>query len=359
MLTFRGSLGRVMARQLRIEYEGALHHVMSRGNDGIPIFRDDRDRELFLELLAEEVGRSHWIVHDYSLMGNHYHLAISTPECTLSTGMHRLLSRYARRFNRRHGRRGHLFEDRFKNVLVEEESHGLVLTRYIALNPVRAGLCERPEDWQWSSYAAHAGFVDKPVWLTTHTLLAEFGPTVDVAQQAYRAFVLAGMGAGDDTIVESPLAGMFLGTAKWIEQVQQIIDGVERSEDLPREQVHPSRPSFDGVLNAVAQTFDTTVEEILVGRGSVARRLVSYFAFEEALIPLRTIAREMGVTSAGYISTLVARCRRELCEDASLRELAEACRRRMPRQQPPFVPRGESPARTARRYHRAATVTQR
>ena len=86
-----------MARQPRVEYAGALHHVMSRGNDGIPIFRDDEDRELFLDLLAQEIVRSGWVLHDYCLMTTHYHLEIETPECTLSTGMHRFLGRYVER----------------------------------------------------------------------------------------------------------------------------------------------------------------------------------------------------------------------------------------------------------------------
>ncbi|HEX7705639.1 MAG TPA: hypothetical protein VF701_04180 [Thermoanaerobaculia bacterium] len=95
-----------MARQPRVEYAGALHHGMSRGNGGIPIFRDDEDRLLFLELLAQEIVRSCWVLHEYCLMTTHVHLEIETPECTRATGMHRLLARYAQRFNKRHGRRG-------------------------------------------------------------------------------------------------------------------------------------------------------------------------------------------------------------------------------------------------------------
>jgi putative transposase len=102
-----------MARQPRIDYPGALHHVMSHGNDDSDIYRDDVDRLLFLQFLAEEISRSKWILHDYALMGNHYHLAIEAPEGTLSTGMQRFLGRYAQKFNKRHRRRGHLFEGRF------------------------------------------------------------------------------------------------------------------------------------------------------------------------------------------------------------------------------------------------------
>jgi putative transposase len=348
-----------MARQPRVEFEGALHHVMSRGNDGILIFRDDADRELFLRLLAEEIERSRWVLHDYSLMGNHYHLSIFTPECTLSTGMQRLLTRYAQRFNRRHGRRGHLFQERFKNVLVERESHGLVLTRYIALNPVRAGLCIRPEDWRWSSYAARAGFAPVPSWLTVDTILEQFGPTRAAQQQAYREFVLAGVRLNDAAIVESPLAGLFLGTAQWIDDVQRVLDGFERSEEHPRAQVHPGRPDVDDVLEAVASTFDMTPQAICESRGSLEQRLAAYFAFEEALAPLRRIGRKLGVTSAGHVSNLVARCRAELRSDPGLRELADACRSRMRRQPRPFLMFREVDSATARQSHRAPSRSTR
>jgi putative transposase len=238
-----------MARQPRVEFEGAMHHVMSRGNDGILVFRDDLDRERFLALLAEEIVRSRWTLHDYCLMSNHYHLSISTVECTLSTGMHRLLARYAQYFNRRHRRRGHLFQERFKSVLVEEDTHGVVLSRYIALNPVKAGICERPEAWKWSSYGARAGLAPVPGWLSVDPLATQFGAEPPAQQRAYREFVLAGIGLADHA-VELPIAGLFIGTTEWIDRVQRIIDRDEQSEEYRRAQVHPGRPDLHGVWTA-------------------------------------------------------------------------------------------------------------
>jgi REP element-mobilizing transposase RayT len=347
-----------MARQPRIEYAGALHHVMSRGNDGISIFRDDDDRRLFLQLLDEEVARSRWILHDYCLMGNHYHFTIETPECTLSIGMHHLLGRYVQRFNRRHRRRGHLFQERFKNVLVEVESQGLELSRYIALNPVRAGLAERPERWEWSSYAARAGFAKSPQWLTLDPLLSQFGPDRASQQVAYREFVLEKILAADD-LTEKFTAAIYLGTAQWFDRVQRLLDEHERSEEHPRAQVHPGRPDLEGVMDAVATTFDTTPEAIHAGRGTLERRFVAWFAFEEGLVPLRRIARELGVTSAGGISRLISRCRRELRDDPEIRAIAEACRGRMRRRPPPFIFPPQVPPLTARRYHRAPSRSRR
>ena len=347
-----------MARQPRVEYAGALHHVMSRGNDGIPIFRDDEDRQFFLDLLAQEIARSGWILHDYSLMTNHYHLEIETPECTLSTGMHRFLGRYVQRFNRRHGRRGHLFQERFKSILVEKESYGLELSRYIALNPVRAGMVEHPEDCKWSSYAARAGFTSCPEWLTTAPLLSQFGADRESQRRAYRNFVLEKVTVSED-FSDRTVAQIYLGTASWIDRIQELLDQSERSEEHPRAQVHPGRPELEDVVDAVAQTFDTTPETIRLSHGTLERRLVAYFAFEEALVPLRRIAKRLGLTSAGGLSNLITRCRNEIIRDPEIRAIADVCRGRMRRRPPPFVLPREIPLLTARQYHRALSRSRR
>ena len=347
-----------MARQLRAEYAGALHHVMSRGNDGIPIFRDDEDRQVFLDLLAQEISRSGWILHEYCLMTNHYHLAIETRESTLSTGMHRLLGRYVQWFNRRHGRRGHLFQERFKNILVENESYGLVLSRYIVLNPVKAGIVSLPEEWKWSSYRARAGMIECPEWLTIDPLLGQFGAVRASQQHAWRSFVLESVVSTDD-LLERTVARKYLGTTTWIDRIQALIDEREQNEDHPRAQVHPGRPELEDVLSAVATTFDTTPEAIAQSHGTLERRLVAWFAFEEGLVALRRIAKCLGLTSAGGVSKLVSRFRGEIARDAEIRSLANACRSRMRRKPPPFLFPPEVPPVTARHYHRAASGSQR
>jgi putative transposase len=346
-----------MARQLRINFPGALHHAMSIGNDGIDIYRDDRDRQLFLDLLAEEIGRSKWILHDYALMGNHYHLTIETPEGTLSHGLHRLLGRYAQRFNRRHHRRGHLFGGRFKSVLVEKESYFLALSRYVALNPVAAGFVARPEDWRWSSYSARVGLQKAPSWLTLEPVLSRFGTDLATQRSGYRDFVEAGIGDERD-LMNEVVGQMYLGTEEWIEKVQKVVDEEERSEEHPRAQVHPGRPGLEDVVEAAAKVFNVTREEIARGRGTLERRIVAYIAFEDGLIPLRAIAKELGVTSAGGISNLVSRCRTDLVEDTTVRDLVEGCRNVMRRRPPPFGLPRINPPLTARRYHRAPSRTR-
>ena len=154
-----------MARPLRIEYPGALYHVTSRGNARKRIFKDDGDRELFLRVLAFVVERCHWICHAYCLMDNHYHFLIETPEANLSQGMRQVNGVYTQAYNRGHGKVGHLFQGRFKAILVDKESYLLELCRYVVLNPVRAKLVDRSEDWPWSSYRATAGIEKAPAFL--------------------------------------------------------------------------------------------------------------------------------------------------------------------------------------------------
>ncbi len=146
------SLG-VMARRPRnLLRDGRFFHVTARGVNRAAIFRDDADRRAFLALLGDCVARSGWRCHAFCLMSNHYHLVVETPTLSaLSAGMHRLNGVYAQQFNRKHGRSGHLFGDRFASWLLAEESHYEATCAYVLANPVRAGLCARPDDWKWSA----------------------------------------------------------------------------------------------------------------------------------------------------------------------------------------------------------------
>jgi putative transposase len=156
-----------MARPLRLEFAGAVYHLTARGNGRAAIYRDDADRALFLRTLAATIERRRWLCHAFCLMTNHYHLLLETQGPTLSRGMRDLNGIYTQAFNRRHRRPGHVFQDRFKAILVERDSHLLELCRYVVLNPVRARMVRDAADWPWSSYAATAGLAEAPAWLTT------------------------------------------------------------------------------------------------------------------------------------------------------------------------------------------------
>ena len=181
-----------MPRPQRADYAGAFQHVTNRGNHGGDIFCDDTDRQNFLNQLAAALARQEWRCHAYCLMGNHYHLLLETPDANLARGMQWFSAVLTQRFNRRHGLRGHLFQGRYKSVRIKTDSHLLQAVRYIALNPVRAGMAEGAENWLWSHHCALAGLAAAPGWLTTDWIWAQLAANEADAQAAYRQFVAEG-----------------------------------------------------------------------------------------------------------------------------------------------------------------------
>jgi len=178
-----------MARPLRIEYEGAVYHVTSRGNARADIYLSDDDREIFLDVLGQVVERFGWLCHAWCLMTNHYHLMIETPQPNLSRGMRQLNGVYTQKFNRKHGRVGHIFQGRFKSIVVDRDAYLLELSRYIVQNPVAAGMVEDVGDWPWSSYLVTAGELPAPDFLEDRWLLSQFGKNATEARRAYAGFV--------------------------------------------------------------------------------------------------------------------------------------------------------------------------
>ena len=181
-----------MGRPMRADFAGAFHHVTNRGNYEQVIFRDDADRAGFLACLASAVARQGWRCHGYCLMDNHFHLLLETPEANLARGMQWFAAVWTRRHNRRHGLTGHLFQSRYHSVVIEQDSHLLEAVRYIALNPVRAGMVARAEDWPWSHHRALAGLTPVSDWLTCRWLWAHWHLEEEKAQAVYRQFVAEG-----------------------------------------------------------------------------------------------------------------------------------------------------------------------
>ncbi len=178
-----------MARPLRIQFPGALYHVMARGDRCRRIFRKDDDYRQWLSRLAEACARSNLVIHSYCLMPNHYHLMIETPEANLSQGIRHLNSTYSQFFNRRYQLVGHVFQGRFKAILVQKESYLLELSRYIVLNPVRAKLVEKAEMWRWSSMGYMLGLIDTPPWFERNFTIDRFGTEPVRAVGAFRDYV--------------------------------------------------------------------------------------------------------------------------------------------------------------------------
>ncbi|MBI3344896.1 MAG: transposase [Gammaproteobacteria bacterium] len=231
-----------MARPLRLEYPGAIYHVTARGNAQNAVFLGDRDRETFLTCLSEAVVRLGWLCHAYCLMDNHYHLLIETPDGNLSQGMRQLNGVYTQRFNRHHQRVGHLFQGRYKAILVERDSYLLELCRYVVLNPIRARMVKHIERYPWSSYPATLGMTACPGWLNTDWLLGQFGKRRSIARQRYAEFVAQGIG------LVSPWGALqgqvLLGTATFVEKIRPLLEGKDPLTEIPRAQRLLHRPNI-------------------------------------------------------------------------------------------------------------------
>ena len=248
-----------MSRPLRLDHAGALWHVTSRGNERREVFVDDEDRREFLRLLGRTVELFGWKLHAWVLMGNHYHLFVGTPEATLSRGMRQLNGDYAQHFNRRHGRDGHVFQGRFKAILVQREAHLLEVARYVVRNPVRAGIVASPGDWPWSSYRATAGLESAPEWLDTSFLLEQFGSRRAAAATKYREFVLD-QGAASYDPWGQVLGQIYLGSASFAEAARGGRNAPEKDREVPRTQREPVTPPVDEVVRLFEQAFELTLD---------------------------------------------------------------------------------------------------
>lgn len=207
-----------MTRPLRLAFPGALYHVTSRGNRRNAIYRDDVDRRVWLDILGRACARHHWVIHAFCQMTNHYHALIETIDPTLAQGMQQLNGHYSRYFNRRHNVAGHVFQGRYHAILVDKQSYLLELSRYIVLNPVRAGIVTSLDEWLWSSHFYYSEDAQPPFWLEREWLLGQFGQSRAQAVTRYRNFILAGVGK------PSPLAAtrhqVLLGNDAFVSQQQ-------------------------------------------------------------------------------------------------------------------------------------------
>lgn len=187
-----------MPRKPRLDVPGALHHIMVRGNNKENIFTDDQDKSKFLQRLGENIAEAKCSVYSWVLMSNHVHMLFKSGQKGISAVMRKLLTWYAVYFNRRHKRTGHLFENRYKSILCDEDNYLLALIRYIHLNPIRAGMVKTMEEldsYMWSGHSAVMGKAECP-WMDTDYVLLQFNDTKRKSRNAYRKFVSEGIGLG-------------------------------------------------------------------------------------------------------------------------------------------------------------------
>lgn len=218
-----------MGRPLRITYAGAHYHVTSRGNEQKDIFKSRRDREQFLSYLESSVTRYGARVHAYCLMTNHYHLLLETPEGNLPEVMRHINGAYTNYYNTKRKRAGHLFQGRYKAILIEADEYMMELSRYIHLNPVRCGLSEKPEAYLWSSYMDYVGTRPAPSWLCTDMVKERFGDS-----KSYRQFVEEILGKEYESPLQQTAASTLLGSESFVQEIMAChLDGKQVERDVP------------------------------------------------------------------------------------------------------------------------------
>jgi len=288
-----------MARAWRIEYEGALYHVLSRGNEKQNIVTNDDDRKLFLATAGEMAERFEIDLFVYVLMDNHYHLLFRTNRANLCRSMQWFGATYTKRFNLRHNRSGHLFQGRFKNMLVQNNAYLLQLSYYIHRNPLRAGMVRRLADYNWSSYRAYAYSKRHQNWLNTKVILSQFSNVGD-QHQAYRENIQK-YSKEEQRVWENLRHGIFVGTEKFVRKIKRrYLPDVPHSE-LPHQKLIIKDVNIDILISKAAAILkcdmDLCRESNRISQSVKADRdLLIYIAWQLGLVTNREIGEKFGLT---------------------------------------------------------------
>ncbi len=305
-----------MARPLRIEYKGAVYHILSRGNQGEEIFSDDSDREYFVEILQRAVEKYGIEVYAYCIMGNHYHLLISTPVGKLTMAMHFIGSSYGSYLRRYRGLTGHVFAGRYKSLCVEKESYLLELSRYIHLNPVRAGIVKSPEKYPWSSYRYYIGKKTGPDWLSAEWLIDKCGKRLKTRQRKYREYVEAGIESRAEYPVEKIVGQAILGSREF---VKKVLKGLKKSrglKDVTARKKLEGKIELDELYQEVCEYYGAAdlknTTEVKDSDEKRAREMFVFLAKEHTSALNREIAARVGDVSASAVSHQYKRTGRKM-----------------------------------------------
>jgi len=313
----------LMARPLRIQYPGAVYHVMNRGGSRHKVFIDEKDRQVFLNTIGEIHDRWGVEVFGWCLMGNHYHLCLRTPEGNLARAMRHLDGLYTQRFNRLHGRDGALFRGRYKAILVDKDNYLAQVVRYIHLNPLATGLVREPEKFMWSSHRFYLRLKKAPKWLRMREVMAEFGSIT-----RFHQFVLEGNEAGLEQFYQRGRQAPVLGDQEFRERLRGKAVRVDREH--PRHERAAVRPSVDKVLKTVAERYGMAVEDLMKGkRGkeNEARKVGMYLVKELCDLRLQEIAERFGARSYGTVGWACHGVGAKVESDTKFREQVDRIRR--------------------------------
>ncbi len=309
-----------MARPLRVEYEGAVYHVTARGNERGQIFFSKRDYEKFKEYMAAAKEKYGLILHAYVLMTNHYHLLIETPEKNLSKIMHYINSSYTTYTNVKRKRRGHLFQGRYKAILVDKDNYLLELSRYLHLNPVRADMAQKPEEYPHSSYRSYvAGQIDSIV--SRDTILQMITAKRKEAPERYRNFVENALGEEIASPLKKVYGGMILGDQGFIRDVLARLE-LERVE-IPQVSYGKALRSTMGmeeIISACCEHFGVAREEIMRNKRSETRKTCIYLMKKHTCATNREIAELFGTLSYSAVAKISQNISKQLEIDKALRE---------------------------------------
>jgi REP element-mobilizing transposase RayT len=300
-----------MARPLRITFPGAFYHITSRGNERKNIFKSKRDREKFLEYLESSTQRYIAVIHAYCLLDNHYHLLLETPSGNLSQIMRHINGAYTTYFNVKRKRSGHLFQGRYKAILVDADEYAKELSRYIHLNPVRAKMVEAPDDYVWSSYQYYIGRKKPPEWLTRDLILGYFNEKVSTAQQGYHEFVSELVNKKYDSPLNDTTSSTLLGSPDFIASIKEkYLAGKNPDKEIPALQELHEKISI--------QQISALVDTVLGDEPALSRNVKLYLSRKYTGERLKNIGGHFGIGESG-VSQATSRMTRKMANNKKLK----------------------------------------
>jgi len=277
-----------MARPLRLSFEDALYHITARGNRRDNIFNSERDKSVFLNRINETFAKYSFLCYAYCLMDNHYHLFIKTPLANLTDGMHYLNASYANWFRTKYKIIGPVFQGRYKSIIVDEDNYSLMLSAYIHLNPLRAGIVKQLDKYKWSSFLEYNGMrqplIEK---LDMHFILSQFGDNVSKASERYKSFVL------ENINMENPLKntykGVALGNETFIERIKEKIRSIGPKREIRATRLTESFKAID-IIQKIQEVFQLKREDVFnKQRGNIYRQLALYLIKKYSILSLKEI----------------------------------------------------------------------
>ena len=322
-----------MARPLRIEYPGAWYHVTSRGSERGEIFRDDRDRVRFLEALKESIERFKVEVHCYVLMSNHFHFLLRTREANLSRFMQRFNTAYTAYYNLRHRRRGHLYQGRFKAIVVEADEYLKELSRYLHLNPVRLKkykdltIEEKAEilrGYRWSSLPGYMGLGKRDEFVTYEAVLGYMGGDTKEGKKRYGDFVISGISKGVRDPLGEARAGAVLGTNSFIEWIRKtfIAGRMWRRKEQPQARLLTGVIPVEEIARVVGKEYGVKAEELLRARSPYreGRRVLIEMVYRLNMSqrPLQRLGDELGGIGGAAVANNHTRIQKQILDDGRL-----------------------------------------